>query len=101
MRGCALCRQQVFMTKMTFRYGFFAILAAGLLAVAAYGQDTFHNPAFETDDEFGKAFAQARRLLTQGKVDDAIKEFNRAATLKSGQCVECFSSSGQANAQLN
>jgi tetratricopeptide (TPR) repeat protein len=89
------------MMKQTFRYCLFAIIAAALLAVAAYGQDTFHNPAFETDDEFGKAFAQARRLLSQGKMDEAIKEFNRAATLKNGQCVECFSSIGQAHLQMN
>lgn len=77
------------------------MIAAALLGVVVYGQDTFRNPAFETEDDFGKAFAQARRLLTQGKVDDAIKEFTRAAALKNGQCVECFTSIGQANLQLN
>ncbi|HKP11977.1 MAG TPA: redoxin domain-containing protein [Blastocatellia bacterium] len=87
--------------KTTFRHCLFAIIAAGLLAFAAHGQETFHNPAFETDDEFGKAFAQARRLLQQGKVDDAIKEFSRAAQLKNNQCVECFTSIGQADLQLN
>lgn len=87
--------------KTTFRHCLFAIIAAGLFAFAAYGQDTFHNPAFEEDDEFGKAFAQARRLVQQGKLDDAIKEFTRAAKLKNDQCVECFSSIGEANLQLN
>jgi thiol-disulfide isomerase/thioredoxin len=89
------------MMKKTFRQCLFTFIAACLLSVAAYGQETFHNPAFENDDDFGKAFAQARRLMSQGKVDDAIKEFTRAAKLKNDQCVECFSSIGQANLQVN
>src|ERR1051325_10988399 len=95
----ALFACKVLMMKQTFRHCLFAIIAAALLAGAAYAQDTFHNPAFETEDEFGKAFAQARRLLTQGMLDEAIKEFDRAATLKNGKCVECFSSIGEANLQ--
>jgi len=87
--------------KKIFRQCLFAFIAAGLFSVAAYGQETFHNPAFEDGDDFGKAFAQARRLMSQGKVDDAIKEFARAAKLKNDQCVECFSLIGQANLQLN
>jgi Thiol-disulfide isomerase and thioredoxins len=89
------------MMKTIFRHCLFAMITAGLLAVAAYAQETFHNPAFETDDEFGKAFAQARVLLRQGKLDDAIKEFTRAAKLKNDQCVECFTFIGQVDLQLN
>src|SRR5256714_366521 len=87
--------------KTTFRHCLFAIAAASLLAVAAYGQETFHNPAFETDDEFGKAFAQGRVLLRAGKLEDAIKELTRAAKLKNNQCVDCFTIIGQAYMQLN
>lgn len=87
--------------KTTIRHCLFAMITAGLLAVAAYGQDTFHNPAFETDDEFGKAFTQARLLLRQGRLDDAVKEFTRAAKLKNDQCVDCFSFIGQVDLQMN
>ncbi|HJQ22387.1 MAG TPA: redoxin domain-containing protein [Blastocatellia bacterium] len=87
--------------KTTFRHCLFAIVAASVLAVAAYAQETFHNPAFETDDEFGKAFAQGRNLLRQGKLDDAIKELTRAAKLKDNQCVDCFTLIGQSYMQLN
>ncbi|MEN3333207.1 MAG: hypothetical protein V7641_2572 [Blastocatellia bacterium] len=87
--------------KTTIRHCLFAMITAGLLAVAAYGQETFHNPAFETDDEFGKAFTQARLLLRQGRLDDAVKEFTRAAKLKNDQCVDCFSFIGQVDLQMN
>src|SRR5436305_5261164 len=89
------------MMKTLFRHCLFAMITAGLLAVAAYAQETFHNPAFETDDEFGKAFTQARLLLRQGKLDDAVKEFTRAAKLKNDQCVEYFTFIGQVDLQLN
>jgi len=90
-----------FIMKTSFRHCLFAMIAATLLAVAAFAQETFHNPAFETDDEFGKAFAQGRVLLRQGKLDDAVKELTRAAKLKNDQCVECFTLIGQTNMQLN
>src|SRR5215510_16546805 len=89
------------MMKTTFRQSLLALAAAGLLAVAAYGQETFHNPAMETDDEFTKTFTHARVLFRQGNTDEAIKEFTRAAKLKNDQCVECFASIGQVNLQLN
>lgn len=87
--------------KTTLRQSLYALAAAGLLAVAAYGQETFHNPAMETDDEFTKTFTHARLLSRQGNTDEAIKEFTRAAKLKNDQCVECFVSIGQVNLQLN
>jgi len=86
--------------KITIRHCLFAMITAGLLVVAASAQETFHNPAFETDDEFGKAFAQARVLFREGRLDDAIKEFTRAAKLKNDQCVECFTFIGQADLQM-
>lgn len=87
--------------KVTIRHYLFALIATALLTVASYAQETFHNPAFETDDEFGKTFAQARVLLREGKLDDAIKEFTRAAKFKNDQCVECFTFIGQADLQMN
>jgi thiol-disulfide isomerase/thioredoxin len=87
--------------KTTFRHCLSALVVAGLLAVAAFAQETFHNPALETDDEFGKAFAQARVLLRQGKLDDALKDLTRAAKLKHDQCVECFTMIGQTDLALN
>lgn len=87
--------------KTTIRHTLFALVTLGLLAVAADAQDTFRNPAMETDDEFTKTFTQARTLIRQGKLDDAIKEFTRAAKLKDDQCIECFASIGQVYLQLN
>jgi thiol-disulfide isomerase/thioredoxin/Tfp pilus assembly protein PilF len=87
--------------KTTYRYCLFALLTAALLAIAATAQEPFHNPAFETDDEFGKTLTHARVLMREGKLDDAIIEFNRAAKLKNDQCVECFAFIGQADLQMN
>ncbi len=87
--------------KMTYRYCLSALLMTALLAVAATAQETFHNPAFEENDEFGKAMTHARVLMREGKLDDAINEFTRAAKLKNDQCVECFAFIGQADLQLN
>jgi thiol-disulfide isomerase/thioredoxin len=39
--------------------------------------------------------------LRQGKLDDAVKEFTRAAKLKNDQCVECFTFIGQVDLEMN
>ena len=73
--------------KTIFRHCLFAMITAGLLAVAADAQETFHNPAFEMDDEFGKAFTQARLLLRQGKLDDAVKELQASLQVRDSAVV--------------
>ena len=53
-------------------------------------QETFRNPAMEEQDEFHQALNKGRVLMHDGDVDDAVKEFKKAAALKNGQCAECF-----------
>lgn len=76
---------------------FFATAVIALSSVLA--QETFRNPALE-DDEFEKAFARARSLARSGNPEDAIKEFQNAAGLKNGQCVDCFRLIGQVYLQM-
>ena len=59
-------------------------------------QETFRNPAMEEQDEFHQALNKGRVLMHDGDVDDAVKEFRKAAALKNGQCAECFNFIGQA-----
>ena len=59
-------------------------------------QETFRNPAMEEQDEFHQALNKGRVLMHDGDVDDAVKEFRKAATLKNGQCAECFNFIAQA-----
>lgn len=71
-----------------------------LLASCVAAQDVFKNPALETEDESQKAFTHARVLLRQGRPDDAINEFKRAAKLRNDKCAECFAFIGQINFQI-
>ncbi|MEW6208130.1 MAG: redoxin domain-containing protein [Acidobacteriota bacterium] len=78
----------------------FARLCLSLIVVAAviissFAQETFRNPAMEEDTEFSRAFARARSLARDGKSEEAIREFKKAASLKNNQCAECFHSIGQ------
>src|SRR5689334_14307504 len=75
----------------------FAVCQFVLLSAAA--QDVFKNPAMEPEDESQKTFTHARVLLRQGRVEEAIDEFKRAAKLRNDQCAECFSFIGQINLQ--
>ena len=67
---------------------------------SAAAQEPFKNPAFEPQDEFQQVFTQARVLLRQGQVDEAIKEFRHAAKLHNDQCADCFSFIGQTYLRL-
>jgi tetratricopeptide (TPR) repeat protein len=57
-------------------------------------QDTFKNPAMEPQDEAQQALEQARMLAMNGRVEEAIKAFQKAAELRKGQCAECFQGLG-------
>lgn len=70
------------------------------LASCAAAQDVFKNPALEPGDEYQKAFTNARVLLRQGRPDEAISEFRRAAKLRDDKCAECFAFIGQINFQI-
>lgn len=64
------------------------------LAVAS-AQETFRNPALETD-EAERVISNGRMLARSGQPEEAIKEFKKAAALKNGDCAECFQLIGQA-----
>jgi tetratricopeptide (TPR) repeat protein len=70
-----------------------------VLASCAAAQEVFRNPALEPEDESQKAFTHARVLMRQGRPEEAIAEFKRAATLRNGKCAECYSFIGQINFQ--
>lgn len=52
-------------------------------------------PAAEKKDEFQQAFDSARDLGRQGRIEEAINEYQRAAKLRDGKCPECFQIIGQ------
>lgn len=76
------------------------IAACLLIQSHAAAQDGSKNPTLNPQDEFQQVFTQARGLLRQGQVDEAIKEFRHAAKLHNDQCVECFSFIGQTYLRL-
>lgn len=71
------------------------LIVSAIVFSSSFAQETFRNPAMETDSEFERAFARARLLARDGKVEEAIREFRKAAGLKNGQCAECFHHIGQ------
>ncbi len=69
----------------------FFILITLLLAIEpSAAQETFRNPAMETQDEAQQALNNARALARKGQVEEAVKEGKRAAALRKDQCAECF-----------
>jgi tetratricopeptide (TPR) repeat protein len=81
------------------------ILTVGLIMPAAAAQqprqEPFSNPAMEPADEFQRTFTAARVLMREGKLDGAIKEFMKAASLRGEQCAQCFQFIGQMYLQMN
>ena len=71
-----------------------------VLASSVAAQEVFRNPAMEPEDESQKAFTHARVLMRQGRPEEAISEFKRAAKLRNDKCAECYSFIGQINFQL-
>lgn len=59
-------------------------------------QEPPKTPAPEKKDEFQQTLEGARALLLQGRIDDAINEFRKAAKLHDDKCAECFQKIGQA-----
>jgi tetratricopeptide (TPR) repeat protein len=51
-------------------------------------------------DGFQQALDNGNQLLRQGRIDDALNEFRRAAKLKDDKCAECFQRIGQIYLQL-
>ena len=76
------------------------ILIGLCTATIAYAQETFRNPALETESEFERAFTDARVLVIKGDLKAAIKEFEKAASIRKGECPECFWQIGQIYFQM-
>ncbi|MCI0487258.1 MAG: redoxin domain-containing protein [Blastocatellia bacterium] len=77
-----------------------AILTGLCAATLAPAQETFRNPALEPEGEFERAFTNARALVIKGDLKAAIKEFQKAASLRNGECPECFWQIGQIYFQM-
>jgi tetratricopeptide (TPR) repeat protein len=71
------------------------LFGLAVVAPALSAQEVFRNPAMEPNDEFNKAYVKARELAERGRIDDAVAEFRRAASLKDDKCAECFQMIGQ------
>jgi len=68
----------------------------GRLAVA---QQVPEKPSEQTD-EFQQALANGHQFARQGRAQQAIDEFRRAAKLRDDKCAECFQTIGQIDFQL-
>ena len=66
---------------------------------AASGQDQKSSTADNRDD-FQQALNNGNLLLRQGRIEDAVGEFRRAAKLRDDKCAECFQRIGQVYLQL-
>lgn len=66
---------------------------------AINGQERKNLPA-DKGDEFQEALNNGNILLRQGRVDDAVNEFRRAAKLQDDKCAECYQRIGQIFLQL-
>lgn len=56
----------------------------------ALAQEAPVSPAPKPVDEAQLALNNGRLMAAQGRIDDAINEFRRAAKLKDDKCAECF-----------
>ncbi len=71
------------------------LIVSAIAFSSSFAQETFKNPAMEQESEFDRAFARAHALAREGNIEEAIREFRKAAGLKNGQCPECFRFIGQ------
>src|SRR5512132_2006163 len=57
-------------------------------------------PVAQQPDEFQQTMTRGRTLLRQGRIDEAINEYWKAAKLRDDKCAECFQTIGQIYFQL-
>lgn len=72
--------------------GFFLTM---LLATTVFAQESPKPEQPKQVDEFQLKMNNARLMLAQGRIDDAVNEFRSAAKLKDEKCSECYQSIGQ------
>ena len=58
------------------------------------------SPTADNRDDFQQTLDNGNLLLRQGRIDDAVNEFRRAAKLRDDKCAECFQRIGQVYLQL-
>ena len=63
-----------------------------------FGQE--QSPPTDNRDDFQQALDNGNVLLRQGRIDDAVNEFRRAAKIRGDKCAECFQRIGQVCLQL-
>jgi tetratricopeptide (TPR) repeat protein len=61
-----------------------------VLASSGLAQEAPKSPASAQVDEVQLALNNGRLMAAQGRIDDAVNEFRRAAKLKDDKCSECF-----------
>src|SRR5258708_1171249 len=80
-------RGLVLAALLTFSFG----LIGGLIwAPIALAQEAPKSSTQKPVDEAQLALNNGRLMAAQGRVDDAVNEFRRAAKLKDDKCAECF-----------
>jgi tetratricopeptide (TPR) repeat protein len=74
-------------------------LLSGFLFSITEARQVFRNPAMEPNDEAQKAYIRGRELAERGRFEEAAAEFQNAAKLRGGNCVECFQMLAQVELQ--
>lgn len=82
------------------RFGVLALLTF-ILPPLVLAQEAPKSPAPQPVDEVQLALNNGRLLAAQGRIDEAINEFRRAAKLKEDKCAECFQMIGGLNFQFS
>lgn len=83
--------------------GFLIFIVVPICALESHhvsAQEAPKPSAVEKKDEFQQAMESARAFARQGRLDEAIDEYRRAAKLHDDKCAECFQIIGQIYFQL-
>jgi tetratricopeptide (TPR) repeat protein len=82
------------------RFALIAFLTI-ILGPLVLAQEAPKSPAPQPVDEAQLALNNGRLLVSQGRIDEAINEFRRAAKLKDDKCAECFQMIGALHFQFS
>ncbi len=78
----------------------FTLLTCLFLEPRAVGAQEQKSATADNGSDSQRALDNGNLLLRQGRIDDALNEFRRAATLREDKCAECFQRMGQVYFQL-
>jgi tetratricopeptide (TPR) repeat protein len=82
------------------RFALIAVLTF-IIGPLVPAQEVPKTPAPKPVDEAQLALNNGRLLAAQGRIDEAVNEFRRAAKLKDDKCAECFQMIGALNFQFS